>query len=45
VNSQGATRDELVAHLSSAVREAVGMSRADAIAAAAGAYEVVEIGG
>jgi len=44
VNSQGATRDELVENLSSAVHEAVEMNRADALAAAEGAYEEIAIG-
>jgi predicted RNase H-like HicB family nuclease len=43
VNSQGATREELVENLSSAVREAVEMNRADAIAAIEGAYERIVI--
>ena len=44
VNSQGATRDELLENLSSALGEALEMNRCDAILAAAGApYEVVGI--
>jgi predicted RNase H-like HicB family nuclease len=44
VNSQGATRDELMENLSSALAEALEMCRSDAVAAAAGApYEVVRI--
>lgn len=39
VNSQGATRDELMENLRSALREALEMNRADARAAADGAYE------
>jgi predicted RNase H-like HicB family nuclease len=35
VNSQGATRDELLENLSSALGEALEMNRCDAIAAAA----------
>lgn len=39
VNSQGATRDELVENLRSALQEALEMNRAEARAAAKGAYE------
>ena len=39
VNSQGATREELLENLRSALQEAIEMNRADAIAAAKGAYE------
>ena len=39
VNSQGATREELLENLQSALREAIEMNRADALAAATGAYE------
>lgn len=39
VNSQGATREELLDNLRSALQEAIEMNRADAIAAAKGAYE------
>jgi predicted RNase H-like HicB family nuclease len=43
VNSQGATREELVENLQSALEEALEMNRADARAAATGAYEEVSI--
>ena len=44
VSSQGVTRGELLENLSSALREALEMDRADAIDTAAGApYEVVRI--
>ncbi|HEX4793978.1 MAG TPA: type II toxin-antitoxin system HicB family antitoxin [Humisphaera sp.] len=39
VNSQGHTREELMANLQSALEEALEMNRADALAAARGAYE------
>ena len=39
VNSQGATREELLENLQSALAEAIEMNRADALAAATGAYE------
>ena len=39
VNSQGATRQELLENLQSALEEAIEMNRADALAAATGAYE------
>ena len=39
VNSQGATREELLENLQSALEEAIEMNRADALAAATGAYE------
>jgi len=39
VNSQGATREELVENLRSALQEALEMNRADARAAAKGAFE------
>ena len=39
VNSQGATREELLENLQSALKEALEMNRADALAAATGAYE------
>ena len=39
VNSQGATREELLANLQSALEEALEMNRADALAAAKGAFE------
>ena len=44
VNSQGRTREELLENLSSALREAVEMNRADALAAAQGDYEEVSLG-
>lgn len=43
VNSQGATRDELIENLQSALEEALEMNRADAVAAATGVYEEVGI--
>jgi predicted RNase H-like HicB family nuclease len=44
VNSQGATRDELIENLQSALEEALEMNRADALAAAGGApYEEVDV--
>ena len=44
VNSQGETRDELLANLRSALEEALEMNRADALAAADGApYEEVRV--
>lgn len=44
VNSQGATRDELITNLHSALEEALEMNRADALAAAGGApYEEVRV--
>jgi predicted RNase H-like HicB family nuclease len=39
VNSQGATREELLDNLKDALDEALEMNRADARAAAAGSYE------
>jgi predicted RNase H-like HicB family nuclease len=39
VNSQGATRRELIPNLRSALREMLRMNRADARAAAVGEYE------
>jgi len=39
VNSQGATREELIENLSSALRKAIEMHREDAIAAADGDYQ------
>lgn len=39
VNSQGRTREELVANLHSALREALEMNRADALRQAESAYE------
>ncbi len=43
VNSQGLTREELLDNLRDALEEAVEMNRADARAAAAGAYEEVSL--
>ncbi len=43
VNSQGHTRDELLANLGDALEEALEMNRADARAAAKGTYEEVSI--
>jgi predicted RNase H-like HicB family nuclease len=43
VNSQGATRDELLDNLSSALREALEMNREDALSATQGPYEEVSI--
>jgi predicted RNase H-like HicB family nuclease len=41
VNSQGSTRDELIDNLRDALEEALEMNRADARAAANGAFEEV----
>jgi len=43
VNSQGHTRDELIENLQEALEEALEMNRAEAKAAATGAYEEVSI--
>jgi predicted RNase H-like HicB family nuclease len=43
VNSQGATRDELVENLQSALEEALEMNRADALKAAEGSFEEVSL--
>ncbi len=43
VNSQGKTREELLENLRDALEEALEMNRADARAAANGAYEEVSI--
>lgn len=43
VNSQGATREELLENLQSALSEALEMNRAEAIAACQGSYEEVSI--
>jgi predicted RNase H-like HicB family nuclease len=43
VNSQGATREELMEDLDSALQEALEMNRADALAACEGPYEEVSI--
>jgi predicted RNase H-like HicB family nuclease len=39
VNSQGRTREELLANLRSALREAIEMNRAEALQAAENSYE------
>jgi predicted RNase H-like HicB family nuclease len=39
VNSQGETREELLLNLRSALREAIEMNRADALAATKGQYQ------
>lgn len=43
VNSQGQTREELLDNLRDALEEALEMNRADARAAATGAYEEVSL--
>ncbi|MEA2631948.1 MAG: hypothetical protein QOE66_2167 [Chloroflexota bacterium] len=43
VNSQGQTREELVENLRSALREALDMNRAEALAACQGPYEEVSL--
>ncbi len=43
MNSQGETRGELLENLRSALREALEMNQAEAVAAATGEYEVVSI--
>lgn len=43
VNSQGRTREELLDDLRDALEEAIEMNRADALAAATGAYEEVSL--
>jgi predicted RNase H-like HicB family nuclease len=43
VNSQGATREELIENLCSALDEALEMNRADALAAINGDYEEVNL--
>jgi predicted RNase H-like HicB family nuclease len=43
VNSQGQTREELVENLRSALREALEMNRAEALAACQGPYEEVSL--
>ena len=45
VNSQGATREELVENLQSALRDVLEMNRAEALAACEGDYEEVSIRG
>ena len=44
VNSQGQTREELLDNLRDALEEALEMNRAEARAAAQGAYEEVSLG-
>lgn len=43
VNSQGETREELIENLRSALREAIEMNKADAVAAMNGQFEEVSI--
>jgi predicted RNase H-like HicB family nuclease len=43
VNAQGRTRSELMENLKSALSEALEFNRADALAAASGPYEEVEL--
>ena len=43
VNSQGATREELMENLRSALEEALQMNRADAVAGMTGEYEEVSL--
>lgn len=43
VNSQGATREELMDNLRSALQEAIEMNRADARAAAQGEFEEASV--
>jgi len=43
VNSQGHTREELIENLRSALREALEMNRAEALAACQGSYEEVSL--
>ena len=43
VNSQGRTKEELLENLRDALGEALDMNRADARAAATGAYEEVDL--
>ena len=45
VNSQGATREELMENLLSALEEALKMNRADALAGMTGEYEEVSLAG
>ena len=45
VNSQGATREELMENLRSALEEALEMNRADALAGMTGEYEEVSLAG
>ncbi len=43
VNSQGKTREQLIDNLRSALKEALEMNRADALAATTGQYEEVTL--
>jgi predicted RNase H-like HicB family nuclease len=43
VNSQGRTREELMENLRSALKEALEMNQAEALAAATGEYEEVSL--
>lgn len=43
INSQGETREELMENLRSALQEAIEINRADALAAAVGAYEEASV--
>jgi len=43
VNSQGATREELMDNLRSALAEAIEMNRSEALAAAQGQYEEASV--
>ncbi len=45
VNSQGATREELMENLQSALEEAIEMNRADAVSSMTGEYEEVRLTG
>ena len=45
VNSQGATREELMDNLRSALEEALEMNRADAVSGMTGEYEEVSLSG
>ena len=45
VNSQGATREELMENLRSALEEALEMNRADAVSNMTGKYEEVSLSG
>ena len=45
VNSQGATREELMDNLLSALEEALEMNRADAVSKMTGKYEEVSLAG
>lgn len=43
VNSQGATREELMENLRSALEEAIEMNRSDAVSSMTGEYEEVSL--